>query len=102
MIRVLMLGTPPTLDAETVLADMKGHEGVEGVHHLHVWMMQENQPALSAHVVTTDRSGSIRKSLKIMLNETHGLVETILEIEHPSDSCAHAEIIGHGTSLDHD
>ena len=96
VIRVLMLGTPPQLDLDTVLADINRLDGVESVHHLHVWLMEEDQAALSAHIVTSSTSGSIRKHLKQMLKDRHSITETILEIEHPSEACSDSEIIGHG------
>ena len=95
VIRVLMLGTPPQLDMEALLSDIRDHDGVEDVHHLHVWQMEEDQTALSAHIVTSDTSIAVRKSLKILLKKNHGISEIILELEHPSDACVGAETIGH-------
>jgi cobalt-zinc-cadmium efflux system protein len=56
----------------------------------------EDEAALSTHIVTSDRSVSTFKPLKEMLKNTYGLTETILEFEHPSEACSHAETIGHG------
>ncbi|SFR50398.1 cation diffusion facilitator family transporter [Litoreibacter janthinus] len=95
VIRVLMLGTPPQLDMEALLSDIRKHDGVVDVHHLHVWQMEEDQAALSAHIVTSDTSMSVRNSLKTKIKQNHGISEIILELEHPDDACAVAEIIGH-------
>jgi len=50
-IRILMLGSPPDLETRTILTAIRGVDGVADVHHLHLWQMQEHQPALDAHVV---------------------------------------------------
>ena len=51
VIRILMLGSPPELDARAVADALRAVEGVQGAHHLHLWQMQEHAAALDAHVV---------------------------------------------------
>jgi cobalt-zinc-cadmium efflux system protein len=58
-IRVLMLGSPPEIDMEALIGALGEVEGVEGVHHVHVWAIDESQNALEAHVVRS-RRGSRR------------------------------------------
>ncbi|EPX78932.1 cation diffusion facilitator family transporter [Litoreibacter arenae] len=96
VIRVLMQGSPPELDVNALLDDMRSVEGVSSVHHLHVWMMEENQTALSAHIVTETELGTTRNELKSMLKSKHEIAESFLELEAPSDACDHPHTIGHG------
>ena len=51
VIRILMLGSPPELNAGEVLQTISDVDGVNGAHHLHLWQMQEHQAALDTHLV---------------------------------------------------
>jgi cobalt-zinc-cadmium efflux system protein len=50
---VLMEGAPRHLNAEEIERFIASDALVEGVHHLHVWNIASDVPALSAHVVIT-------------------------------------------------
>ncbi|MCB1884360.1 MAG: cation transporter [Geminicoccaceae bacterium] len=50
-IRILMGATPSEIDFDEVMAAMRGVPGVRGVHHLHVWELDERRRSLEAHVV---------------------------------------------------
>ncbi len=49
--RVLLEGVPKGLDVDAVEQSLVTADGVEAVHHLHVWSIGSETPALSAHVV---------------------------------------------------
>ena len=51
VIRILMLGSPPSIPAADVLTRIKETEGVAGVHHVHFWQLDEHANAVDAHVV---------------------------------------------------
>lgn len=48
---VLMEGSPRWLEPDTISAAMLEVEGVVEVHHLHLWNLASDVPALSAHAV---------------------------------------------------
>jgi len=48
---VLLEGTPRHIDPEAVTAAIVDVAGVDAVHHLHVWNLASDVPALSAHLV---------------------------------------------------
>jgi cobalt-zinc-cadmium efflux system protein len=50
---VLMEAAPRHLDASDVERFIASDPVVEGVHHVHVWNLASNMPALSAHVIIT-------------------------------------------------
>lgn len=50
---VLMEGTPRGLDAGEVERFIADDPAVQDVHHLHIWNLASDMPALSAHVVIT-------------------------------------------------
>jgi cobalt-zinc-cadmium efflux system protein len=99
VIRVLMLGSPPDLDPEEVVAALRDVPGVAGVHHAHLWQMQEHEPALEAHVVIDpgrwDEADAIKARLKARL-ERFGIGHSTLELECARHACTGAPRIGHG------
>jgi cobalt-zinc-cadmium efflux system protein len=83
---VLLEGTPEGLDSAGVEQAIKGYDGVEGVHHLHLWALASDVPALSAHVVLRGEmslhDAQVRgDSVKAMLAERFGIDHATLELE---------------------
>ena len=62
--RVLMEGTPPNLDLDELISRVEQLDGVEGMHHLHVWELDERHRALEAHVVLGDGNVVELESIK--------------------------------------
>lgn len=83
--RVLMEGTPPNLDLNALIADVTKVDGVEGLHHLHVWELDEQHQALEAHVVIlesrTSDLESIKCEIKHCLVEHYNIAHSTLEFE---------------------
>ncbi len=98
-IRILMLGSPPELDTRSVLASMRGVAGVEGVHHLHLWQMQEHEPALDAHVVIEEgmwgEADQVKGAVKNVLRHEFGLTHITLELECHVHACEAPRDVGH-------
>lgn len=83
---VLLEGTPAGLDPGAVEASLRAQPEVESVHHLHLWSLASDQPALSAHVVLrgdVDLHEAQRRGdhLKQLLDDTYGITHTTLELE---------------------
>ena len=83
---VLMEGTPRGTDPMQVETALAGAPGVEGVHHLHLWNLASDVPALSAHVVLTGQPSlheaqESAGTLKAMLEERYGIAHATLELE---------------------
>lgn len=102
VIRILMLGSPPGIEVEEVLAELRGVDGVRSVHHLHLWQMQEHEAALEAHLVIEPgvwgESDRIRAAIKASVSERFGIAHATLEFESPGHACPGAAVIGHGTA----
>ncbi|WP_068110095.1 cation diffusion facilitator family transporter [Tropicimonas marinistellae] len=97
VIRVLMLGTPPGAPAADVLECMEAIDGVEEVHHLHLWMMGEHEVSLEAHVVLAEAADAdaVKAALKKRLGVAFGIEHTVLELETEQNRCASSQQIGH-------
>lgn len=101
-IRILMLGSPPDLEARAILQSMRAVSGVADVHHLHLWQMQEHEPALEAHIAIKQGSwhaaDQIKQAVKTTLQETYVLTHITLEMECHLHACKNPQTIGHDTS----
>ena len=98
-IRILMLGSPPNLDTQTILEAMRAVAGVASVHHLHLWQMQEHEPALDAHVVIKDgvwsEADQVKSAMKTVLRDQFGLTHITLELECHAHACKDPQQVGH-------
>ena len=85
--RVLMEGAPAGFDLEDLIRGVQSLDGVEGLHHLHVWELGEQHRALEAHVVIArDRSDdleAIKQQIKRLLVENYQIPHSTLEFEYP-------------------
>ncbi len=99
VIRVLMLGAPPDVSSVDVLQTMRAEAGVRDIHHLHLWQMEENHPAIQAHVVIEEDRWSDADAIKTALRtrlEALGVGHATLELECHFHACDDAATIGHG------
>ncbi|HEX9123926.1 MAG TPA: cation diffusion facilitator family transporter [Actinomycetota bacterium] len=83
---VLMEGAPRGLDAGEVELALLNTVDVVDVHHLHLWSLASDVPALSAHVVlagepTVADAQRRGEALKAMLAERFGIAHATLELE---------------------
>jgi len=83
---VLLEGVPSGLRAGDVEAALRDAPGVDAVHHLHLWELGSEMPALSAHVVLggplTLHDAQLRvDDLKAMLSARFAIDHATLEME---------------------
>lgn len=99
-IRTLMLGSPPEVDTDAVMAAVEDVDGVEEVHHAHFWQMQEHRAALDTHVVIEDGRWDdledIKEAIKTRLQDEFDIAHSTLEFERSGDKHADADRYGHG------
>lgn len=92
---VLLEAAPRGVDVGQVERALFSEPGVEAVHHLHVWEVASDLPALSAHIVLGEvpslHDAQVRADeLKVMLAERFGIAHTTLELEcHECDDATH-------------
>jgi cobalt-zinc-cadmium efflux system protein len=89
--QVLLEGTPRGMDPASVEAALAADDEVEAVHHLHLWNLASDVPALSAHVVLRGEvslhdAQASGDRLKDLLERRFGINHATLELEcHPCD-----------------
>jgi len=100
-IRMLMLGTPPGLDINKLIDALRGVEGVEDLHHVHAWAIDENNMAFEAHIVVSDETGgsddAVKRRVRELAADRFGIRHTTLELERPGVACGDDDplVIGH-------
>lgn len=95
-IRLLMMGAPEKLDVDDLVAAVKTIDGVDNVHHVHVWAVTEQTNALEAHIVTSDRDdGEIRDEIRTVLSQRYDIAHATLQFETADDACEQPSTFGH-------
>jgi cobalt-zinc-cadmium efflux system protein len=92
---VLLEAAPRDVEVDDVQRMLAGEPGVVEVHHLHVWEVASDLPAMSAHIVldeaTSLHDAQLRgEQLKTMLRDRFGIAHATLELEcHECDTPEH-------------
>lgn len=84
-IHILLESTPESIDVDLMVNDLLKVDGVRGVHDLHVWSINENLRALSAHIITNDihvsAGASIQRDLNEILAHKYNIRHATLQLE---------------------
>ncbi len=84
-VHILLESTPRDVAVERMVKDMQEVPGVQSVHDLHVWSINQGLRAASAHVVTdvvTLQAGAdIQQRLAQMLQTRYGIGHATLQLE---------------------
>lgn len=88
-VRILMQATPEGLDLGELTAALSELEGVDQVHHLHAWQIDEHRRSLEAHVVVSQPDAAhwpgIKHRIKALLAERFAIDHSTLEFETPGE-----------------
>lgn len=87
-LRLSLDGVPVGTDLSEIEEAMTTVDGVESVHHLHVWAISTTETALTAHIVLSDlsRMEEIKEEIKHHLVHV-GVQHATLEFELPTAPC---------------
>jgi cobalt-zinc-cadmium efflux system protein len=89
---ILLEGAPEELDTREIGPDLVANvDGVEGVHHVHVWSITQSRRMVTLHATIrgTAESDKVVKDIKARLKDKFGLDHATIEIEH--ETCADEE-----------
>jgi cobalt-zinc-cadmium efflux system protein len=82
---VLLETVPRSIDLDGVATKMKGIEGVNEVHDLHIWTITSGMYALSAHIVVRgehpESNDALMNKVKAMLLADFSIAHTTLQLE---------------------
>ena len=83
---------PEGFDVDEIKQKIESLEGVQNVHHLHVWPISTTETALTAHVVipSSDMLDDVTDRAKAML-DSMGIHHSTLELETKSSHCQQHE-----------
>lgn len=88
-LRLSLDGVPGGIEVGELERVMTSVEGVEAVHHIHVWALSTTENALTAHVVLSDVCSmeQVKQHLKAQL-ERAGVRHATLEFESAAEHCS--------------
>lgn len=84
-INLLLEGTPAGIDPDAVTRAIASLDGVDGVHHLHIWALAPSRSALSCHLMVGDiplrSTGNLLASVNELLAREYGIAHTTVQFE---------------------
>jgi cobalt-zinc-cadmium efflux system protein len=87
-INLLLEGTPSGIDPDEVTRALASLDGVDGVHHLHIWALGASRPALSCHLMVGDipvrSTGNLLAQVNELLGREYGIAHTTIQFEFAS------------------
>ena len=83
---VFLEQTPPDLDVEELTAHLSALDGVENIHHLHIWSLDGGAHMATLHAVCRGDAAAVKNALKGELAE-HGISHATIETETTEDIC---------------
>lgn len=83
----LFLGKIPSgISVEEIREHVSEIEGVEDVHHIHIWSADGRSNYATMHIVTDEDAYTVKKRVREELKE-HGIFHTTLELEGKDEEC---------------
>jgi cobalt-zinc-cadmium efflux system protein len=84
-VNLLLEGTPSGIDPVDVTRALGEVDGVQGVHHLHIWALGPSRPALSCHLMVGDvpvrSTAAMLDQITAMLHARYGIVHATVQFE---------------------
>ena len=84
-LNLLLEGTPSGIDPVAVTQSLAAIDGVNGVHHVHIWALGSARAALSCHLMVGDvavkTTGSLLDRVNHMLEHDYRIVHTTIQFE---------------------
>ena len=87
---ILMQFTPKEIDVEKVVALIKAENSIKGVHHIHIWRLDDHRIHFEAHLdfkedISLSKSNSVLAVLEKKLHDDIAIEHTTLQCEYNRD-----------------
>ncbi|MCF8242568.1 MAG: cation diffusion facilitator family transporter [Melioribacteraceae bacterium] len=94
-VHILMEGAPGNISIDEIQKVVESFDEVDDIHHVHMWMIGENDVHLEAHVNVSDmlisKSDDLRMRIEKSITEHFGITHITLQFE--SDQCKESDLI---------
>jgi cobalt-zinc-cadmium efflux system protein len=90
-IHIIMMGAPADIDILEIEKDIENIPNVKDLHHVHIWMLDDNQIHFEGHVKLDDmpisKAETVLERIQHVLKEKHGIQHITIQFEcHQCDS----------------
>ena len=88
-LKLMLDGVPKNIDLEKISKLILNIDGVESLHHIHVWALSSTINALTCHIKIKNESASwenIKKQVKHLLADNN-IQHVTLELDTPNEIC---------------
>jgi cobalt-zinc-cadmium efflux system protein len=84
--KMLMLFTPEHLNIEAIIKEVHAISGVENMHHIHLWHLNEEELHFEAHIdcstnITISQFNVLSNNIEEMLHEKFGITHVTIQPE---------------------
>ncbi len=86
ILSIFLEKAPDNIELRKIESEVLAVEGVNGVHHVHIWGLDENNTFATMHVVANGDFKQVKDNVKKELLK-HGIVCATLECESPNEVC---------------
>lgn len=96
-LRILLMGAPPGIEIDEVAARLTRIDGIRGVHHVHLWSLNDQTIHFEAHIEIDDRlvseTACLADQIEDALHDDFEITHATLQFE--SGRCADTALIAH-------
>lgn len=101
VLQVFLEKTPKGIESKELLHHLLHIEGVQDVHHLHVWSIDGFNHCATLHVVCpASQAHAVKHAVRDELME-HGVGHVTIEQENPGEHCHDSSCVVHAVSAEH-
>jgi cobalt-zinc-cadmium efflux system protein len=86
ILNLFLAKTPTDVDISEIKEHLLELDGVLGVHHVHIWSMDNQNHYATMHIVTNADHQEVKKRVRRELWE-HGIGHVVLELEQAGEYC---------------
>ena len=86
VVDLFLMKVPTDMDVEELKNHIGRLEGVQDVHHIHVWSLDGCLHYVTMHIVTSGDAHKVKAAVREELKE-HGIFHVTLELESPEEPC---------------